>query len=276
MRTKDFEIKIDMSILDKIVIIIVNLAIIIVAGFGSAVILASSKEYYHRQFEENGIYAKINDKGETDIRPICFVSGNSKLIGYFTDKQLNFIVDHITDFLFGGTESFELYMDDANLNGELTDNVKVFGDRAISHMNDVRALMRFGRGASILCLILLPFLIAYIIWRRRECSDVLLKYTVIFFGALLLLLLVMCVFSLARGGNFLSSFWETAHHLFFPFQPDKVAGSFFNDALTMILTPELFMDAVAIVLLSLATALALWFGGIYFLHKKYYKTEKCL
>lgn len=70
------------------------------------------------------------------------------------------------------------------------------------------------------------------------------------------------------GSDFLSSFWTVAHYLFFPFRPDKVAGSFFNDTLTMILTLELFMDAVVIVLSSLAAALTAWFVGILFIRKK--------
>ena len=61
-------------------------------------------------------------------------------------------------------------------------------------------------------------------------------------------------------GDLATTFWENAHHLFFPFQPEKVEGSFFNDTLTSILTLELFLDAVAIVLLTVGVTLAAWIG----------------
>ena len=44
-----------MKILDRVAIIIANLAIIIALGVGPALLLASSEDYYHRQFEKNEI-----------------------------------------------------------------------------------------------------------------------------------------------------------------------------------------------------------------------------
>ena len=155
------------------------------------------------------------------------------------------------------------------------DGVRVFGDAAVSHMDDVKSLMQLGKWASIISVILLPFLVFYVVWRRRELGRIPLQYTVMFFGAILLLLVTLCIAALinieASYGNFFSSFWKCAHHLFFPFNPEKVQGSFFNDTLTMILTLDLFMDAVVIVLSTLTAALAAWFVGATVVYRKFGK-----
>jgi hypothetical protein len=48
-----------MKILDKAVIILISIALIIAAGVGPAIALASSEGYYHRQFAKNGIYSDL-------------------------------------------------------------------------------------------------------------------------------------------------------------------------------------------------------------------------
>ncbi len=259
-----------MKALDRAIIILINLAIIIAAAVGPALLLASSPRYYRTQFEKNGLYAEDDGEGNLKPHPVYYVGGEYGKYAYFTDAQLDAIADHIIDFLFGDTESFELVMDGVKVNGETRDGVRVFGDAAVTHMDDVKALMLLGRTASIVSAIALPFLIFYVFGRRREIGSVALTYTLIFFGALLLLLGGLCLISLLNSnGDFFSTFWEYAHYLFFPFNPEKVQGSFFNDTLTMILTLELFMDAVIIVLSSLAAALAAWFAGAIALYRKY-------
>ena len=61
----------------------------------------------------------------------------------------------------------------------------IFGDAAVTHMDDVKSVMSLGKWASILSAFLLPLLIAYVIWRRREMGRIALQYSLIFFGALL-------------------------------------------------------------------------------------------
>ena len=258
-----------MKILDRAIIILINLAIIIATAVGPALLLASSPSYYRTQFEKNGIYAEEGDDGSVRYHPIYYVGGEYGKYAYFTDEQLDTIANHIIDFLFGDTESFELVMDGVNVNREMRDGVRIFGDEAVTHMDDVKSLMQLGKWASILSVILLPFLILYVIMRRRNIGGVALKYTLLFFGALLLLLGGLCLISLINShGDFFSTFWEYAHYLFFPFDPEKVQGSFFNDTLTMILTLDLFMDAVAIVLSSLTASLGAWFAGAIILYRK--------
>ena len=259
-----------MKILDRAVIILINIAIIIATAVGPALILASSPSYYRNQFEKNELYSETLDDGSHRIRPIYYLGGDETRYAYFTDEQLNAIADHIIDFLFGDTESFELVMDGVIVNGKPEDGVRVFGDAAVSHMNDVKSLMLLGKWLSILSAILLPFLICYVVWRKQGMGSLALRYSSIFFKALLLLLGGLCLVSLVNSnGSFAYTFWRNAHYLFFPFSPEKVQGSFFNDALTVILTRDLFMDAVAIVLSTLGASLAAWFTGAFILYKKH-------
>lgn len=251
-----------MKILDRIVIILINLAVIIATAVGPALILASSPSYYRNQFEKNGIYAEILEDGSRKPYPIYYLGGESGKRAYFTDEQLDQIIDHIVEFIFGDKDSFGLVMDEVSVNGKIEDDVQVFGHKAVEHMDDVKDIMLLGKWASIFSATLLPFLIAYVVWRRKEIGRIALQYSVIFFGALVLLLGSICLVSLINSrGDFFSTFWEYAHYLFFPFNPEKVQGSFFNDTLTMILTLDLFMDAVIIVLSTLAVSLGAWFSG---------------
>ena len=155
-------------------------------------------------------------------------------------------------------------MDGVCVNGRMTDGVNIFGTAAVKHMDDVKSLMLLGVLACQICAVLLPLFIIYIICRRRECASSLLGCTLVVYAALLGVLLALVILSLlTSNGDFFSSFWMWAHFLLFPFDLEKVMGSFFSDTLTMILTLDLFMDAVVIVLSSLATALALWLFGIF-------------
>ena len=258
-----------MKILDRLVIILINLAIIIATAVGPALILAGSPEYYRAEFEKNGLYAEIDEDGNSKLKPVYYLGGDAGRRAYYTDDQLNAIADHIIDFIFGDTESFELVMDDVIVNGAKEDGVRIFGDAAVAHMDDVKEVMLFGKSASIVSIILLPLLILYVLLRKREMSDVALKYSVFFFAALSILLGGLCLVSLVNSnGDFFSTFWEYAHYIFFPFNPEKVQGSFFNDTLTMILTLDLFMDAVIIVLSTLAVSLSAWFAGAVALSRK--------
>ena len=262
------------KILDRVAIILINLSIIIAMAVGPALILAGSPSYYRNQFEKNGLYTETDENGNMKPYPIYYLGGESGKRAYFTDDQLNAIADHIVDFIFGDTESFELTMDDVDVNGKMKDGVRIFGTAAVTHMDDVKSLMLFGKWASIISAVLLPFLIAYVIWRRRKMGRIALQYSVIFFGAILALLGGLCLVSLINSdGDFFSTFWEYAHYIFFPFTPEKVQGSFFNDTLTMILTLDLFMDAVIIVLSTLAISLGCWFGGTVIIYRKFGKDK---
>ena len=253
-----------MKLFYKISIIVFNLCLLFSAIIIPALSMASSKNYYYSQFEKNGIYEK-DGKRQT----IYFVGGEYRNKAEFSDEQLNEIVDHIVDFLFGDTDSFELSLDGVIINGVETDNVRIFGDAAVKHMVDVKVLMRTALiGAILGCIICSALLILFII-KRKEVAPYILKYTLIFYVILFSLIALFCIWTLigSSGYGFLDTMWTNAHHLLFPFQPEKFEGSFFNDTLTEILTLELFVTAVAVVMITLILSLAAWFVGVFLIKR---------
>ena len=248
-----------MKHLYRLGVLLVNLCLLTVFIIGPALHLAASPDYYEREFRKTGIYATKTPDGEEKRRPIYYIGGRSQSVARFTDEQLDAIAAHIIDFLFGDTEDFTLVMDGVELNGEVADGVSVFGEKAVTHMADVKALMTAARYAVISALCLLPLLLVFLFWRAREHGRSALRGTLLFYAVLLLLAGGFCLFALSGDpADPASAFWRAAHHLFFPFQPEKVAGSFFNDALTVILSLDLFMSAVYTVVATYATALLLW------------------
>ncbi len=257
-----------MKILDRILILILNLCLLIASIVGPALLLASSPAYYHYEFRKNGIYADTADDG-TELRArIRYIGGRREQSAHFSDGQLDEIIDHIVTYLFEDGETFALTMDGVLLNGKVTDGVVIFGEAAVNHMADVRDLMQLGKGFVILSLALIPFLILYLILRRRACGRAVLRTTLFFYALLALAALVFLLVTVATSnGDLATTFWENAHHLFFPFQPEKVKGSFFNDTLTSILTLELFLDAVLVVLATAAVTLGAWVCLAFFLRR---------
>ena len=247
-----------MRVLDRAVILFLNLCLFLGGILAPALLIARTPAYYRYEFQKNGIYSRIDEDGTEWRRRVYYVGGDYRQSALFSDEQLDTIIDHIVTFLFEGGDSFALTMDGVLLNGEMTDGVAVFGEAAVTHMADVRDLMTLGRVATVVAAISAPLCLIYLLWRRRECGGAALRYTAVFYGALLLAAGAFCLWTLLSGGDFLSAFWHNAHHLFFPFQPDKVEGSFFNDTLTYVLTIDLFLDATAIVLLTVVALLAAW------------------
>ena len=249
-----------MRVLDRLAILVLNLCLFLGSILTPALLLARSPAYYHYEFEKNGIYAEQRADGTVARTRIRYIGGKRGQAAHFSDEQLDAIVDHIVTFLFEDGETFALSMDGVLLNGALCDGVAIFGEAAVTHMADVRDLMQLGRGAVVLSLVAIPFLILYLILRRRECGGAVLRYTLLFYALLALAALAFLLVTVAMSdGDLATTFWQNAHHLFFPFQPEKVEGSFFNDTLTSILTLELFLDAVAIVLATVAVTLLAWF-----------------
>ena len=244
--------------LDRLATLLLCLSLFFAAIVAPALLIAKSPAYYHRQFERTGIYATTDQNGERVPTSIRFVGGNPRNTAQFTDAQLDAIAAHIVDFLFGDTEDFALTLDGVVLNGETCDGVAVFGEEAIIHMNDVRILMRTAGVAAQVALCLLPLLFFYLILRRRACGRGFFRWVIGFLSAVLLAVGGFCAFTYhkAKGFSFGDVAWRYIHYVLFPFQPEKVAGSFFNDTLTSILTLDLFLTAVAVVLAVLAVALA--------------------
>ncbi len=248
-----------MKAFDRVAVLLLNLCLAAAAILLPALSLAASPAYYAREFERCGIYAEIGPHGEAVPTPIHYIGGDFRRTATFSDEQLDAIAAHIIDFLFGDTEDFSLTMDGVMLNGSETDGVAIFGEAAITHMRDVRELMRLSRIVASFAAALIPLLLIYLILRRRAAGKIALRYTLVFYAVVLVLAALFCYFALrGAGGDYADAFWRAAHRLFFPFSPDKVAGSFFNDALTSLLTLPLFMSAVYTVLVTFSLSLLLW------------------
>ncbi len=261
-----------MKIIDKILVIIFNLCLLLTAGITPALLLASSPEYYYEQFEKNGIYASVDENGEEQRSIIRYVGGDKTKYATFSDEQLNLIIHHIIDYLFTDKESFELKIDGVEIVGEgICDGVDVFGEKAVLHMADVKALMKFAKWTALICFLTIISML-FIILKRRQTWGKLLKYTAVFYGIIGAFAGLFCINSLAdafgSSKTFTYCLWKNIHYLLFPFQPRKVKNSVISDTLTQILTIELFMTAVAIVVIVIASALIAWLITAFILGKR--------
>ena len=125
-------------------------------------------------------------------------------------------------------------------------------------MRDVKNLFIAYQIISVIAFLVLIAILAYLILRLGQVRKILYKYTFIYYfiftTALAIFFLVTVIHTISKyNGNFdletyFYTMWGDVHYLLFPFQPDKIEGSFFNDILTEILTVELFVLAFAIVI----------------------------
>lgn len=256
-----------MKLFDRIVILLLNLTLLFSAILVPALCFVKSPAYYQSAFERTGLYERLGEDGMTYRTVIYFINGDSAAYALFSDEQLDEIALHIVSYVRGEVEDFELYMDGVYLNNGYANNVRIFGDVAIAHMADVRSLVNAAEAAEALLCALLPLLLIYVIARRKAVGRIVLRYTLYFYTALLsFAVLFITVTAILDGGELglIRALWRNIHYLFFPFQPEKVAGAFFDDALTYILRLDLFMGAVYTVLgilgaaLSLLALLAVW------------------
>ena len=249
--------------LDRLAIIIFNVLLFVVSITLPAVTVASSPTFYQTQFEKTGVYATIDENGNEVRKQIWYIGGQSYQRATFSNEQVDEIIDHIVGYLFTDQESFALTMDGVCINGTVKDGVDIFGEVAVSHMVDVKVLFSLVTVLTAIFGVLLVGLGGYLIWRRREVAPILLKYSLIFYGVLIALAGAFCgwvaIDAAAAKTTFFDQAWTNMHHLFFPFQADEFAGSFFNDTLTSILSLEFFLGAVSTVLTVTGITLVLWF-----------------
>ena len=254
-----------MKFFDRLTIVLFNICLLAVAIIFPALKIASTPAYYHAQFEKNGIYAQVDENGTERRTTIRYIGGNTDDRATFSDAQLNEMIDHIVDYLFTDKASFALVMDGVMLNGTLTDNVNIFGETAVTHMQDVKNLMTFAAQAAKIAAVAMAVLALYFLCRGKRIAKRLLTTTLGFYAVILLLAGAFFIWTYLATKNlgwgmeyFTTVLWRNVHYLFFPFQPEKLEGSFFNDTLTSILTLELFMTAVIIVLAIWLVSLTVW------------------
>jgi hypothetical protein len=255
-----------MKVLNRFLIILFNICLLAVTLAAPALSMMASRTYYHEQFEKTGIYAQVDEDGNETRTVIRFIGGESGQNATFSDEQLDVIADHIITYLFSDKESFQLVMDDVMLNGVETDGVAIFGPVAVTHMEDVRNLVRFCKTAAIIAGVMMVAIGVYLVWKLKKTGRMILKTSLIFFAVVIGLIVLFCgwaaVATMLSGGftmdGFLSTLWTNVHYLLFPFQGDKFANSFMNDPLTEILTLDLFMTAVYRIVIILAAVIVLW------------------
>lgn len=262
-----------MKVLDRLIILIFTMCLLIVSIWFSAVPIAKSASYYHFQFKVNDIYEHENEDGEMEQTTFRYLGGMLQK-AKFTDEQLDIMVDHIIEFLFGNKESFELKLDKVSVydysSGKYVeqDDVSIFGEAAVTHMNDVKQLFIMFQIISVIAFVMVLGLLAYILIRLSQVRKILFEYTMLFYALFATVLSIYLVVTFAGavsryGSNlnmnsFINIAWEYFHFFFFPFQPDKIEGSFFNDILTEILTVDLFVVAVVIVVFVLVIVQIIW------------------
>lgn len=255
----------------KIAVVIFNICIILAAGITTALTLASSPKYYREQFDACGVYSEELDGGEVRHR-IYFIGGDPKISATFSDEQYDLMIDHITEYLFGDKESFELILDGVEIYGVGTcGGVSIFSENAISHMADVKALIKAVTVIGAVAAVLAVALLAFFIFKRKGASRYLLRYTGYFYAAVGIFILGFCVWSLIGAWvtetTFLYRLWGNLHYLLFPFQPEKYENSYLADPLTQILRLELFINALVTVILTVALTVALWLLAAYFIER---------
>lgn len=241
------------------------MCLLLSVGIGAAITIASTPAYYHWQFEATGIYASLDENGEEIPQYIPYIGGDEKKFASFTNAQLDELVDHIVKYLFTDKESFALEMDDVVINGVMQDDVNIFSETAVSHMVDVKVLLKNLSIVGIVCGIFAAlFLLYFIVGAIQGKGGKLLKTTLLFYGSFFAILLIICVGTLIETLNlgvgleyFTYVLWINFHFLIFP-DSTQAMGSFFNDTLTMILSLDLFMMAVVIVLSVIVGTLLIW------------------
>lgn len=254
-----------MKIVNPILTFILNLCILLSVAVGSVFTIASTPAYYYNQFEVTGVYAQVDESGNKIPNTLRYIGGDSDQYAQFTDEQLNELIDHIIEYLFTDMESFELTMDDVLLNGKITDDVSIFGEVAVVHMEDVKGLLGVLGTIAIVCAVVgAGIIVFFILQAKRGQGGKLFKHTLIFYGTFVGLVAGFCLFTLIQTlameiplEYYLSMVWRNFHFIIFP-DPEKAMGSFFNDTLTMILSLDLFMAAVVMVLCIIALAVGLW------------------
>ncbi len=233
-----------MKAIDKIIIIFTNLFLLIVAIWAITIPITSSKAFYLYEFEKNNT---IEESG-------------------YDQNELYDIADTIIRFLSDKTDDMQIVIN----------NLPVFSNQAIYHMQDVKDLYVNGNKIAIICLVLLFLSILYIILNYRRLKHILFKYSIV---TIAIILLVCFVFAFYAFIDFDSAF-TFFHRVIFP-NEQKFNDAFFgyvsnyselpgvnNLMLITILDIKLFMDAGIIIGCFVVFIETLWLSLLFVLKRK--------
>ena len=249
--------------------VVFALLLIWVSAVSTALLLASSEDYYKDTLRECGVYSRDNGDGTEKRRIIYGIGGNMKVRATLSDEQLDTVCEHIIDFLFGDKESFLLTLDGVKMtSGKVVDGVSIFGENAIAHMDDVRGLIR-AAGFSIIPSVIALLALGIFLIKKVGARDV-IRYTLFLLLGIFIFALLFCLWSLLGSDAstpFLLKLWGNLHYILFAFNTSAYEGSFLADALVYILTLDFFLDAVIKVVSVIGASLALWLTALYLIEK---------
>lgn len=168
---------------NKIVSIIVVLCFVIVSFFASLKVICFNKTFYKYEYDKNNVAANIR------ISDDDLMKATDVLLGYIIDKNDSLDIDVVVD----------------------NENVKMFNQREIDHMVDVKSLYLNVRNVAIVSSIIFVIGLLYIISKKENGFSKLYYYAryiyTLFAGVIGCLLIYAC-------SNF-NSFWNNFHHIFF-------------------------------------------------------------
>lgn len=233
-----------MKTLNKIIIVIANFCLLIVALWAVTVPITGNKKYYMYEFEKN---KTVEETG-------------------YNLEELSLIADSIINYLMEKSDDMQIIINEK----------PVFSNQAIIHMKDVKSLYIGGKIIGIICLTLLILSIAYIIVFYKDLKSYLLKYSLITISVIGGLLLLFALYALIDFDNAFVFF----HKVLFP-NEQKFNDAFFsshsnypelpgtdNLMLIKILDISLFMDCGIIIGSFVLITEAIWFIILNIFNKK--------
>ena len=152
---------------NKTIVALFLLCLIFLSITVPAIAIMTNEFFYQTALENANIMPK-NDSQTTAIR---YVKGMVSNTGYFTRGQFKEIIRHVTQFLKNKNSSFELFLSNVNINGEVRESVSIFGNQAISHMHDVRLLFDFLKVITLILFAIFLVCLFVIIKRKNDIFE---------------------------------------------------------------------------------------------------------
>jgi len=261
-----------LKILDKITVIFFTVCLLVCSITLPAIIMGTTDSFYVSQFKDCNIYPDTSQ-----VLSVNYIGGKTYQTADFTQLQINEIIKHISSFLSGEKDSFSLKLDKVTLNGQKHNNVEIFGEEAVSHMEDVKKLFDTVRIVTSVIVVIIVLCVIWMIYRKKDIKQHIFKYSLLTVVGILISVILFIAFVFFRtlhiyntfsADNFINELWTCMHYIFFPADPSKFSGSFFNDTLTSILTIDFFMNCVKIIVINVIAILFAWIMSGYFIDRK--------
>lgn len=259
------------QVIHRLSIILFTVCLVLSAIIFPALVISTRNQYYVNQLEKCGLYP---EDGQTIT--VKYIGGISGKNAQFTNKQIDEVIEHITDFLNGKKTSFSLQMNGVLINGQPQDNVDIFCETSIKHMDDVRELFETVKAIAVFIVLILILSGVWMLTHKKGVRDLIFKYSLFTVLGILacafIFILIVFIKTCASGfslDSFSSTLWEYLHYVFFPFDQDKFNGSFFSDPLTMLLTLDFFINTVITVLINVLAFVTAWLFSAKLISKKH-------